>query len=213
MDHIRGLRFGPLGSSAMHLCVDMQAMFADDTPWASGAVRSILPAVREICTYKAASTIFTRFLCPRDGRALCGQWRHFYSDCPQMLAADPRLFDIVPELVPFVPPGRLADRYVFSVFEIAGLRPLLEARGVDTLVFSGVETDVCVLASVLRAIDIGYRVVVVEDAVASSNARGHDAALRGIFPRFDQQIETVRVAELMGQWGHARPELPISPLQ
>jgi nicotinamidase-related amidase len=175
-------------------------MFADDTPWASGAIGAVLPAVREICTYKARATIFTRFLCPRDPRALRGQWQRFYSDCPQMLEADPRLFDIVPELGSFLLQGSVTSRYVFSVFDAESLRALLEARRIDTLVFTGVETDVCVLASVLRAIDMGYRVVVVEDAVASSNAQGHDAALRGILPRFDQQVEVMHAGELLGSW-------------
>jgi nicotinamidase-related amidase len=102
VDHIKGLRYGPLGPSAVHLCVDMQMMFANGTPWASGALRSVLPAIEEICRHKAETTMFTRFLCPRDHRALKGQWQHFYSDCPQMLEADPRLFGIVPELRRFV---------------------------------------------------------------------------------------------------------------
>jgi hypothetical protein len=80
----------------------MQMMFANGTPWASGALRSVLPAIEEICRHKAETTMFTRFLCPRDHRALKGQWQHFYSDCPQMLEADPRLFGIVPELRRFV---------------------------------------------------------------------------------------------------------------
>jgi nicotinamidase-related amidase len=208
VDHIRGLRFGSLGPSAAHLCIDMQRMFADDTPWASGAIRSVLPAVREICTHKAEATIFTRFLCPRERRALRGQWQHFYSDCPQMLDADPRLFDILPELRPALVKGSVISRYVFSVFDAENLWSLLDARAIDTLVFTGVETDVCVLASVLRAIDMGYRVVVVEDAVASSNEHGHEAALNGILPRFDQQVEVVHVGELLASWREAESYSP-----
>jgi nicotinamidase-related amidase len=178
----------------------MQMMFADDTPWASGALRGVLPAIHEICRHKADATIFTRFLCPRDHRALKGQWQHFYSDCPQMLDADARLFGIVPELRRFVRDAAVVNRYVFSAFADDHLGALLEARGIDTLIFTGVETDVCVLASVMRAIDIGYRVIVVEDAVASSNAKGHESALRGILPRFDQQVELVQVAALLAAW-------------
>ena len=39
---------------------------------------------------------------------------------------------------------------------------------------SGSETDVCVLATVLDAVDIGYRVIVVRDAICSSSDEGHD---------------------------------------
>jgi nicotinamidase-related amidase len=205
VDQIKGLRYGSLGLSAAHLCIDMQMMFSDDTPWASEALRSVLPAIEEICRYKAERTIFTRFLCPRDHRALKGQWQHFYSDCPQMLEVDARVFSIVPELRRFVQDGAVVNRYVFSVFADDHLGTLLDARGVDTLIFTGVETDVCVLASVLRAIDMGYRVIVVEDAVASSNAKGHESALHGILPRFDQQVELVQTPELLRAW--ETPEL------
>lgn len=39
-------------------------------------------------------------------------------------------------------------------------------REVNTLIGSGSETDVCVLATVLDAVDMGYRVVIVRDANA-----------------------------------------------
>jgi nicotinamidase-related amidase len=117
-----------------------------------------------------------------------------------MMKLDPRLFDIIPALQPFVRQGSLSSRYVFSAFEGDDLVTTLESRGISTLVFSGIETDVCVLASVLRAIDSGYRVIVAEEAVASSNADGHAATLSAIFPRFDQQIELVSVDELLTHW-------------
>ena len=37
-----GLRFGPLGESAVHICVDMQRLFAEDTPWRT-------PWMRRLC--------------------------------------------------------------------------------------------------------------------------------------------------------------------
>lgn len=200
MDHIRGLRYGPLSRTAMHLCIDMQRLFAEDSPWASEAVNAALPAVTEICRFKTTSTIFTRFLCPRESATIQGQWNRFYSQCPQILTLDPRLFDVIPELTKFAEDAPIFSRYVFSAFHGGGLQTLLSERLADTLVFSGVETDVCVLATALQAIDIGYRVVVVEEAVSSSNRPGHEAAMNGIFPRFDQQVEVVGVAELLAAW-------------
>ena len=44
----------------------------------------------------------------------------------------------------------------------------------DALIVSGSETDVCVLATVLDAVDIGYRVIVVRDAVCNSSDEGHN---------------------------------------
>jgi nicotinamidase-related amidase len=200
MDHIRGLRFGPLTPGTVHLCIDMQRLFAQDSPWASSAVASALPAAREICLRKPAATIFTRFICPRDLRTARGQWATFYAACPAIEKLDPRLFDIVPELAAISMEAEVVSRFVFSAFRGSQLQAMLGQRSAETLVFSGVETDICVLATVLEAIDLGYRVVVIEEAVASSNAMGHSSAMAGIFPRFDQQIEVVGVSELLGQW-------------
>jgi ferritin-like metal-binding protein YciE len=44
------------------------------------------------------------------------------------------------------------------------LYPFLIERQVGTVVLSGTETDVCVLATALGAVDLGFRVVIVEDA-------------------------------------------------
>jgi nicotinamidase-related amidase len=57
------------------------------------------------------------------------------------------------------------------------LPALLREREVDKLVVTGPETDVCVRATVLGAVDHGYRVVLVPDAICSSSDEGHDALL------------------------------------
>ena len=54
---------------------------------------------------------------------------------------------------------------------------LLRRRQTDALVISGAETDVCVLAAVLGAVDFGYRVVLATDALCSSSDATHDALL------------------------------------
>jgi nicotinamidase-related amidase len=41
----------------------------------------------------------------------------------------------------------------------------LRQREADALIVSGSETDVCVLATVLDAVDIGNRVIVVQNAI------------------------------------------------
>jgi nicotinamidase-related amidase len=44
-----------------------------------------------------------------------------------------------------------------------------------SLVITGSETDVCVLATALDAVDRGYRVILIENAVCCSSDAGHDA--------------------------------------
>ena len=73
-------------------------------------------------------------------------------------------------------------------------------RDIDTLVITGGETDVCVLATVLGAIDFGYRVVLVTDALCSSSDATHDALLTVYHQRFAQQVETVEMETVLSNW-------------
>ena len=82
---------------------------------------------------------------------------------------------------------------------------LLRRRGTDALVITGAETDVCVLAVVLDAVDLGYRVVLVTDAICSSSDATHDALLILYRNRFGQQIETITSEALLAGWNCGEP--------
>jgi nicotinamidase-related amidase len=77
---------------------------------------------------------------------------------------------------------------------------MLAGSGVDTLVITGGETDVCVLATVLGAIDRGFRVALVTDAVCSSQDETHDALMELYRSRFSEQVEPVTVNEVLKAW-------------
>jgi nicotinamidase-related amidase len=59
---------------------------------------------------------------------------------------------------------------------------------------------VCVLSTVLDAVDIGFRVIVVEDALCSSSDDGHDALMTIYRTRFSEQIELMQQAEVLSLW-------------
>lgn len=61
--------------------------------------------------------------------------------------------------------------------------------GIDTVVLSGGETDVCVLAAALGAVDLGYKVIVLKDAVCSGADDTHDASLELLGGRYSVQLE------------------------
>ena len=83
----------------------------------------------------------------------------------------------MPALARHVPPAQVVDKTIYSPWPGTGLEEMLRERGIDTLVVSGAETDVCVLAAVLGAVDFGYRVVIPHDALCSSSDAMHDALL------------------------------------
>ena len=80
------------------------------------------------------------------------------------------------------------------------MRNFLRLASIDTLIVSGSETDVCVLSTMLAAVDHGYRIVMARDAVCSSSDASHDAIINLFQRRFDVQVEVADVAEILDTW-------------
>jgi nicotinamidase-related amidase len=115
-------------------------------------------------------------------------------------ALDPGLLELVPMLAEFVPPALVFDKPGYSAFTAPGLGERLRAGGTDTLILSGGETDICVLATILGAIDRGYRLVLAEDAVCSTSDTTHDDLLRLFRERLSQQVEVAPVDAILEAW-------------
>ena len=65
---------------------------------------------------------------------------------------------------------------------------------------SGGETDVCVLATVMSAIDLGYRIVLATDALCSVSDRTHDALMTLYGERFSQQLAMATTVGILEAW-------------
>ncbi len=194
-----GLTFGPLGESWVHLCIDMQLMFAEPTDWQTPWMKRVLPNVVRLVEMAPERTIFTRFVPPRSPEQLFGTWRRYYERWERMTLdhLDPEMVELVPALAKFVPPAKTLDKHVYSVWLGSALHAQLQRAGVDTVIVSGAETEVCVLAAVIGAIDLGYRVVIATDALCSSADPTHDAMLEIYHSRYGMQVETVTVDQLV----------------
>lgn len=202
------LRHGGLGASCLHLCCDMQRMFAEQTEWHTPWMPRVLPQVRRLAEAHPARTIYTRFIpasCPGEGS---GTWKRYYQRWASMTVErlGPSMVELVPELAALVPPGEIVDKRVYSPWMETTLQSRLQERQVDTLIVTGSETDVCVLATVLGAIDRGYRVVVAADAICSSADETHDASLQLYNGRYGEQVETATVEQILAHW-----EVPLHP--
>ena len=113
---------------------------------------------------------------------------------------DPALLELVPTLARSVPPATVIDKTRYSAFVGTQLHPVLQERSARDLIITGSETDVCVLASVLDAVDLGYRVIVVHDGVCSSSDEGHDALMKLYHRRYSLQIETADAETVLRRW-------------
>lgn len=202
MPEMDGLHHGPLGPNCLHVCVDMQRLFAEDTDWHTPWMERVLPVVRRIAEAHASRTIFTRFIpAERPGEGF-GTWKRYYERWASMTVAalGRERVGLIPVLEALVPPAEVIDKRVYSPWVEGGLEERLRARGADTLIVTGGETDVCVLATVLGAVDRGYRVIVPTDALCSSSDETHDALIRLYHNRYGQQVETIETDALLAAW-------------
>lgn len=197
----QGLR-EPLPANAAHLCIDMQRMFVEDTEWRAPWAQKIMPVIVRLCEARPANIWFTRFIPAAAAGDGAGAWARYWRRWSTMTleALEPGLVDLAEPLQRFAPPARILDKRVYSPWLDTSLHQDLRQAGVNTLLVTGAETDVCVLAAVLGAVDLGYRVVVVTDAVCSSADGPHDNMLALYSDRFSQQVETADSEEVLEGW-------------
>jgi nicotinamidase-related amidase len=93
------------------------------------------------------------------------------------------------------------DKPGYSAFEHTVLHELLASRGIDTLVVTGVTSEVCVSSTLRSAIDRGYRCITVRDACASGDPELHDAAMAMIEVEGGVFGEVATAAALVNQLG------------
>ena len=97
-----------------------------------------------------------------------------------------------------LPFGRLSDHTVPLSIDTQNL--FAEGRDIDSLIIAGAETDVCVLAAALDAVDFGYRVVLATDALGSSSDASRYVLLTLYRNRFGQQIEMAASETILASW-------------
>jgi nicotinamidase-related amidase len=187
---------------AVHLCVDMQNIFAKGGIWETPWMERVLPAIEAIVARRPERTVFSRFITPQHPEDRRGRWRHYFERWRQATRQSLRgsELELVPALARFVPPAIIIDKPGYSAFVQSRLYDLLAGKGVDTVVVTGAETDVCVLATTLSAVDLGLRVVIIEDALCSSSDEGHDALMTMYRTRLHEQIDVIKAEELFDLW-------------
>lgn len=197
-----GLRSPLPRSTTLHLCVDMQRLFAEPTAWRTPWMNRVLPTVVDICASHPDSNWFTRFIPAASPRDSQGVWREYWSKWRSMtlkeIGAD--MVDLVEDLQPFAARGRVFDKCVYSPWLRPALETAIREHAIDTLIITGAETDVCVLATVLGGVDRGLRIIMVTDALCSSSDASHDALIDLYSRRYSAQIETVDADELLANW-------------
>ena len=150
------------GPSTVLVVVDMQKLFLTErkSPWSSPKLMSIIPNIEKIIkTIGKRNVIFTRFVPPKRWQDHIGSWRTYYrlnrSITRENISEES--FKIVDELQPYISKQSLADRKKSSsIFTYGGFQTKIKLKPAKFVVFVGIETDYCVLAGAVDAMNRGY---------------------------------------------------------
>lgn len=95
----------------------------------------------------------------------------------------------------------VADKHSYSAFVGTELGDRLRAMGLRSLVFTGVQTNVCVETSLRDAVCEGFYAAIASDCVASHAPALHDATLANVGALFG---DVLPAAEMISAWQAAR---------
>jgi ureidoacrylate peracid hydrolase len=108
--------------------------------------------------------------------------------------------DIIDELKP-TDEDHLIIKRRDGAFQDTELRMWLQSLGVNTLVFCGIDTSICVETSLREAFNIGYDVMLISDATASGDQQHYKTTLERVgnyygialnIDRFKKMIEGIK---------------------
>jgi nicotinamidase-related amidase len=192
-------------SHAVHLSIDMQNIFSSGGIWPTPWMERVTPGIARLVAHDAARTVLTRFITPVSADDRPGRWQRYFErwDCATQPRLPPGALDVISPLARFIPPATVIDKPGYSAFFASALQSFLAEKNISTLIITGSETDVCVLATILDAVDRGFRVVVVEDGLCSSSNQGHDALMMLYRTRFTDQIELLALDAVLDLWREA----------
>jgi nicotinamidase-related amidase len=105
-----------------------------------------------------------------------------------------REHEIVDEVKP-LPNERVFNKIGASAFNSTALEIVLRVYGVDTLLFTGVSTNMCVEGTLRDAADHDFRCFLVEDACGADSPAMHEAAVTVVQRLFGQVTTTDEVIE------------------
>lgn len=189
-----------LGLKPALVVVDMVRGFTDSTcPLGSesGSVVTANQVLLEAFHSRGLPVVFTTVVYHHAGQA-----RVFRDRVPalELLKPGSHWVELDPAL-PFGADDVLLEKQWPSAFHRTGLHELLQARGVDSLVVTGLTTSGCVRASVVDGLQYDYRVVVVREAVGDRNAAAHEANLHDMQAKYADVVALDTLIDMLPEGG------------
>jgi len=92
------------------------------------------------------------------------------------------------------PDDILITKRQWGAFHGTELDLQLRRRGVNTIVLGGIATNMGVESTARQAWELGYNLIIVEDATSTFSAEMHDFAFSKIFPRISRIVKSADLA-------------------
>ena len=116
---------------------------------------------------------------------------------PRPPVLPPDWSEFVPEIAP-VPSDIVIAKKQWGAFYGTDLELQLRRRGMDTIVLCGISTEYGVESTARFAYEYGFQQVFIEDAMTSSLAESHHAAVNFIFRRMGRVRKTGEILAAIG---------------
>ena len=199
--HIEGFgERGGFGRRPALIVVDMTLGFTDpESPLGSDldgpveAIKKLLEAARQA----EIPVVFTTVAYRESDKLTAAA---FIDKVPALLTleAGSRWAKIDPRIAPRTEEPILNKLFASGFFG-TGLSSLLTAAGVDTLVVTGASTSGCVRATVVDALQYGFRPVVPREAVGDRNLDAHEANLYDVDSKYGDVVSVEEILEYLDE--------------
>jgi ureidoacrylate peracid hydrolase len=91
-----------------------------------------------------------------------------------------------------------------SAFLDTVFRIMLQSQGINLLVFTGIDTSICVETSLREGFNLGYDVSIISDATASGDKRHYETTLERVKDYYGLVMNTEKFKEMMGKLDRMR---------
>ena len=175
------------------LVIDMQKAYEGEKWHVPGMAKAAANIRRLLRVFPDA--LFTKHVTPQHPVGTWARYKAAWAD----MDADPANGEIIDALSPFT--GRVEEKTTYSALGSPAIRAI--AAQYDRLIITGVETEFCVAATLLHAVDMGIDVVYVADACAGELV-SLEEAIGEIVRRMPSQATYTTTNALLEERGYGR---------
>jgi len=86
-----------------------------------------------------------------------------------------------------------------SAFLDTDIRIMLQSQGINFLVFTGIDTSICVETSLREGFNLGYDVMIISDATASGDRRHYETTLERVRDYYGLVMDSEKFKEAIGK--------------